>query len=76
VPIAIGVELLECGEGGVGARYYQPELGRWTQVDPSGLDANAYLYVGGNPVNFVGPSGLLCVAGPMAGLVVPVAAVA
>jgi RHS repeat-associated protein len=42
----------------MGARYYQPELGRWTQPDPSGLDANAYLYVGGNPVNFVDPSGL------------------
>jgi RHS repeat-associated protein len=42
----------------MGARYYQPELGRWTQPDPSGLDSNAYLYVGGNPVNFVDPSGL------------------
>ena len=42
----------------MGARYYQPELGRWTQPDPSGQDANAYLYVGGNPVNFVDPSGL------------------
>jgi RHS repeat-associated protein len=31
----------------IGARYYQPELGRWTQVDPSGLDANPYAYVGG-----------------------------
>ncbi len=41
----------------MGARYYQPELGRWTQPDPSGLDANAYLYVGANPVNFVDPSG-------------------
>ncbi len=46
----------------MGARYYQPELGRWTQVDPSGLDANAYDYVGGNPVNFVDPSGR-CFAG-------------
>ncbi len=42
----------------MGARYYQPELGRWTQPDPSGQEANAYLYVGGNPVNFVDPSGL------------------
>ncbi len=41
----------------MGARYYQPDLGRWTQRDPSGLDANAYAYVGGNPVNFVDPSG-------------------
>jgi RHS repeat-associated protein len=43
----------------IGARYYQPELGRWTQPDPSGLDQKAYLYVGGNPVNFNDPSGLL-----------------
>jgi RHS repeat-associated protein len=42
----------------MGARYYQPELGRWTQRDPSGLDANAYAYVGGNPVNFTDPSGM------------------
>jgi hypothetical protein len=42
----------------MGARYYQPELGRWTQPDPSGQDANAYAYVGANPVNFVDPSGL------------------
>jgi RHS repeat-associated protein len=42
----------------IGARYYQPELGRWTQRDPSGQEANAYLYVGGDPVNFTDPSGL------------------
>ncbi len=41
----------------MGARYYQPELGRWTQPDPSGQEANAYLYVGGNPVNRVDPNG-------------------
>ncbi len=46
----------------MGARYYQPELGRWTQQDPSGQEANAYLYTGGNPVNFVDPSGY-CFAG-------------
>jgi RHS repeat-associated protein len=42
----------------IGARYYQPELGRWTQLDPSGLEGNAYLYAGGNPANFTDPSGL------------------
>ncbi len=45
----------------MGARYYQPELGRWTQRDPSGLEANAYLYVAGNPINFIDPSGLLSI---------------
>lgn len=43
----------------MGARYYQPELGRWTQRDPSGQEANAYAYVGGNPVNFTDRTGLL-----------------
>jgi uncharacterized protein RhaS with RHS repeats len=42
----------------MGARYYQPELGRWTQPDPSGLDANAYAYVGGDPINNIDPLGL------------------
>ncbi len=42
----------------IGARYYQPELGRWAQQDPSGQEANAYLYVVGNPVNVTDPSGL------------------
>ncbi|MGQ0680032.1 MAG: RHS repeat-associated core domain-containing protein [Actinomycetota bacterium] len=41
-----------------GARYYDPTLGRWTQMDPSGQDANSYAYAGSNPVNFVYPSGL------------------
>jgi RHS repeat-associated protein len=45
----------------MGARYYQPELGRWTQPDPSGQEVNAYLYVGNNPVNFVDPSGLFSI---------------
>ncbi len=43
----------------MGARYYQPELGRWTQPDPSGQDVNVYLYVSGNPVNFADPSGYI-----------------
>ncbi len=47
------------------ARYYQPELGRWTQPDPlrrvvtaaQPPEANAYLYVEANPINFIDPSG-------------------
>ncbi len=42
-----------------GARYYDPTTGRFTQQDPSGQEANAYAYVGGNPVNRVDPSGLV-----------------
>ncbi|MGQ0680029.1 MAG: RHS repeat-associated core domain-containing protein [Actinomycetota bacterium] len=40
-----------------GTRYYDPTLGRWTQMDPSGQDANSYAYAGSNPVNFVDPTG-------------------
>ncbi|HSH58866.1 MAG TPA: RHS repeat-associated core domain-containing protein [Acidimicrobiales bacterium] len=46
-----------------GTRYYDPAVGRWTQQDPlAGSIAdpttmNRYAYVGGNPVNYVDPSG-------------------
>jgi RHS repeat-associated protein len=47
----------------IGARYYQPGLGRWTQADP--LDqpgdlrnGNRYVYAGGDPVNLSDPTGL------------------
>ena len=40
------------------ARYYSPSVGRFTQRDPSRLEANLYLYAGGNPVMNVDPSGL------------------
>ncbi|MGQ0680077.1 MAG: RHS repeat-associated core domain-containing protein, partial [Actinomycetota bacterium] len=46
-----------------GARYYDPVTGRWTQPDPSGMDANSYAYAGSNPVNFVDSSGLKIVDG-------------
>ncbi|MEE1928730.1 RHS repeat-associated core domain-containing protein [Streptomyces sp. TRM 70351] len=42
----------------MGARYYDPALGRFTQPDPSGQETNAYLYAGGDPVNRSDPSGL------------------
>ena len=41
-----------------GERYYDPTVGRWTQRDPSGQDANSYGYAGANPVNFVDVTGL------------------
>jgi RHS repeat-associated protein len=46
-----------------GARYYQPSIARWTQMDPllqpGDLgQANRYLYVANNPVNAVDLSGL------------------
>lgn len=43
-----------------GARDYDPSIGRWTCKDPIGLESgpNVYAYCGGNPVNFVDPTGL------------------
>ena len=46
-----------------GTRYYNPQLGRWTQQDPVGGSLskpdtlNRYLYVDDDPVNRVDPSG-------------------
>ena len=47
----------------MGARYYDPVIGRFLSVDPQ-LDAgtpaqfNAYVYSGNNPVTYSDPSGL------------------
>ncbi len=43
-----------------GARDYDAETGRWTAKDPIGFNGgltSLYDYVGGDPVNFVDPSG-------------------
>lgn len=45
-----------------GARYYDPEVGRWTSKDPilfKGGDTNLYGYVMNDPVNFTDSTGLL-----------------
>ncbi|WP_456293619.1 RHS repeat-associated core domain-containing protein [Streptomyces niveus] len=41
------------------ARYYDRNLGRFTQPDPSGQDTNPYLHAGGDPINNTDPTGLL-----------------
>jgi RHS repeat-associated protein len=58
------------GEGNVanglyhfGQRYYDPTVGRWTQLDPrdriaAPKQANRYLFAGADPVNDSDPSGL------------------
>lgn len=42
----------------LGARYYDPNIGRFTQPDPSGQEKNPYLYAEGDPVNRIDPTGL------------------
>jgi RHS repeat-associated protein len=61
--------LAEDGTGLVrmGARYYDPDSGRFTTQDPIGLfggDSNLYRYVGNDVVGAVDPSGLAKSGGP------------
>jgi RHS repeat-associated protein len=42
----------------LGARYYNPTTGRFTQPDPSGQEANNYLYAAANPITNSDPTGL------------------
>jgi RHS repeat-associated protein len=44
-----------------GARDYDPQTGRWTQMDPirfAGGDPNLYGYVLGDPINWIDPEGI------------------
>ncbi|MFJ8254321.1 RHS repeat-associated core domain-containing protein [Streptomyces sp. NPDC094466] len=38
------------------ARFYDPNIGRFTTPDPSGQEQNPYLYAAGDPVNNIDPS--------------------
>ncbi len=42
----------------LGVRFYDPETGRFTQIDPIQDGVNWYAYAGGNPMSWVDPSGL------------------
>jgi len=53
-----------------GARDYDPMVGRWTNKDPilfGGGQANLYVYVGNDPVNWTDESGLAGVSGAIVG---------
>ena len=41
----------------VGARYYDPKIGRWIQKDPILSGFNWWIYCENDPVNYVDPSG-------------------
>ena len=61
-PFGFGGGLYDSAVGLVrfGARTYDPEIGRFLQRDPDGFPdgPNRYIYVGGDPVNRIDPSGL------------------
>ncbi|MFF3848285.1 RHS repeat-associated core domain-containing protein [Streptomyces sp. NPDC002328] len=47
------------------ARYYDANIGRFTQPDPSGQEKNPYLYAEGDPVNRIDPTGTISLNGVM-----------
>ena len=49
---------IESGTIYLRARYYNPEYGRFTQLDPARDGLNWYAYCGNNPIAFVDPWGL------------------
>ncbi|WP_426567382.1 RHS repeat-associated core domain-containing protein [Streptomyces canus] len=50
------------------ARYYDANIGCFTQPDPSGQEKNPYLYAEGDPVNCIDPTGTLSMGGVLEGL--------
>ena len=55
-------------------RCYDPNIGRWTTVDPLGLaggDTNLYRYANNNPLSYTDPLGTQnsCVAGAVGGII-------
>lgn len=59
----------EHGKYYFGARYFDPFFALWASPDPAGQFANPYSY-GGDPVNYVDPSGEIVIAAIFAGAAV------
>lgn len=47
----------------LGIRYYDSDLGRFTQPDPTGIEPNSYAYAQGDPCNMSDPSGAASIVG-------------
>ena len=52
-----------------GARYYDPELGRFTTQDPV-LSVNQYIYANNNPNKYIDPDGRFIIPGAILGMAV------
>ena len=42
-----------------GSPYYDPELGRWLNIDPALQLVGSYGYCGNNPIRYIDPDGEL-----------------
>jgi hypothetical protein len=49
---------LEVGCQDYGARFYDPQIGRWHSVDPFEQYDSPYIYVGNNPISTSDPTGM------------------
>lgn len=54
----------------LGARYYDPTIGRFSQYDPTGQEGSPYAYAQGNPIALVDPDGTAAFLAPLALLAV------
>jgi len=62
-----GKEIQESGLYDYGARFYMPDLGKWTSIDPLSEKSRrwaAYSYGYNNPVRFIDPDGMFAINCP------------